>query len=246
MNFNWSSHCCYCHKTVCIAGDVSVFLGFSFCLGWQKLTPHISGETASCGHPKLDVWVLIHYNQCCLSVYRWPLQHCIVFSASQVKVQASVAPCEIGVTTQRYHPNPVTVAFRAVETRAVEDRFIGSRFHDFGEVLDPPHSVGTAGLAQADVVDVSAPSGCRGVTADGLESVTKLHPHFHWDVGDLPCVVGVRWETNRAKGHIQKRFYAIWTLCFVCTHLENVLTFKLEIYCPITIKSKVLTRYMSS
>lgn len=167
---------------------VSVFL---FVFGWQKLTPHISGETASGGHPQLDVWVLIHYHQRCLSVYRRPLQHCIVFSAGQVKIQPSVVPCVIGVGAQRYHLNPVSVAFGAVEMRAVEDCVVGGRFHDLGEVLDPPHSVRASGLAQADIVDVNAPSRCRRVAADGLESVTKLHPHFHWDVGDLPRVVGV-------------------------------------------------------
>lgn len=154
--------------------------------------PQISRKAASGGHPQLNVWVLVHHHQGGLSVHCWPLHHHIVFPTGQVEVQPGVFPRVISVTGPRYDTDPVTVAFRAVEARAVNNCVGVSRFHDLGEVLDPPHCVGAAGLRQADVIDEDATSGSRRITAHGLERVAEFHPYLHRDVGDLPCVVSIR------------------------------------------------------
>lgn len=164
--------------------------------GHKALTPHVSGETASSGHPQLNISVLIHHHQRGLSVYSWPLQHRVILPTDQVKVQASVVPCVIAIGRQGHDADAVTVAFRAVETGAVDNRGLGGGFHDLGEVLDPPHGVGAARLGQADVVNEDATSGARGVTAHSLESVAEFHSCFQWDVGDLPRVVRVRCVTR--------------------------------------------------
>ncbi len=114
-----------------------------------------------------------------------------------MEVQPSVVPCVVSVTRQRYDADTITVAFRAVETRAVNNCVGVCAFHDLGEVLDLPHSVGAACLGQADVVYVDATGGCRGITAHGLESIAEFHPYLHWDMGDLPCVVRIRCVTGK-------------------------------------------------
>lgn len=109
-----------------------------------------------------------------------------------MKVQPRVAPCEIGVLRQGFDTYAVRVAFRAVETRAVENCVVVRRFHDLGEVVDRPNGVGTACLGHADVVDVNAAGGCSRVSTHGLEGVPELNVHFHLDVGNFPSVVGIR------------------------------------------------------
>lgn len=116
-----------------------------------------------------------------------------------MEVQPSVVPCVISVFCQRYETDAISVAFWAVETRAVDNCVSVSRFHNLGEVLDPPHCVGAARLGQADVVNVDTTFGCRGVTAHSLERIAELHPYLHRDVGDLPCVIRIRWATKKEK-----------------------------------------------
>lgn len=157
---------------------------------------HVSSEATSGGHPQLNIRVLVHHHQGGLSVYRRPLHHHVVLPTDQVEVQPSVVPCVIGVGRQRPDADTVTVALGAVEAGAIDDRVDVSRFHDLGKVLDSPHGIGATRLRQADVVDVDATGRQRGVTAHGLESIAKFRPFLQWDVGDLPCVVGIRCATG--------------------------------------------------
>lgn len=151
----------------------------------------ISSQAASCGHPVRYFWILVHYHYGCLSVDYRPLHHRVIFPTIQVEVQACVVPREISVTRQRYDANPVSVALRAVEPRAVNHCACVGRLHDLGEVLDSPHTVGAAGFRKADVVDEDAPGGCGGITSHCLESVAELRVDLQRNVSNFPRVVRI-------------------------------------------------------
>lgn len=158
----------------------------------------ISCEAASRRHPLQNIWVLVHHHQGGLMVDSWPLHHSVILPTGQVEVEPYVVPSVITVTGQRHDTYAVTVAFTAVEARAVKNSVDISHFHDLGEVTDCPHSVGAVRFRQADVVDVDASSGSGGVSVRGLESIAKLNVYLQWNVGDLPRVFRIGWVESKS------------------------------------------------
>lgn len=140
------------------------FLGFHFPpssrqtpLTWAKVV-FACGEAFAWGHPFQDVRVLVQHCEHSLAVQSWPLQNTIVLSTAQVKGNPSVAT-GFGVGMQSY-AKPVTLG--AIKPGALNN-INWCVFEDLAEILNDPHSCGTGGLCQCDIIDSNSTSWRAGV-----------------------------------------------------------------------------------
>lgn len=104
------------------------------------------GEASRRRHPQFYIGVLVHGSNGRLSVFGWPLHHCIIFATAEVHGQANIVWVDT-VSSIWINTDSERVALRVVEAFAFNRAAKRSGGEKAGEVVDLPHSTGANSLS---------------------------------------------------------------------------------------------------
>ena len=173
------------------------------------------GEASCRRHPQSYIRVLVHSNDGRLSVFGWPLHHCIIFPAAQEEGHANIV--WVGtVFSTGVNIDAEWVALRVVEAIAFHRGAKRGGGENVGELMDLPDSTGANGLSKSDVIDQDGPRG-DGWSSNALEEITELLCHLQIHVRYFPGSISITWKTK------SREFILNW-LGFICTRIKSIIT----------------------